>query len=144
MENKSLIIFVVEDNPIYQHLVTKKLDPVTDAIHFFASREVCIDKLRNSQPDIIVLNNDLEGALSGLDTVRTIRSTNQELCVIIFSGVQGLDTAENLSTYGHFEYVEKDEMAFSHLKNKICTTEVYLLKNRVLENVALGIRVQVL
>ena len=127
--NKKLIIFVVEDNLISQQLIAKKLEAITDAIHFFTSGEDCILELADRSPDIIVLDNTLAGKLSGLDTLKAIRVLNPELCVIIFSARQDLATAENLSTYGHFEFVKKDETAFKHLQNKVSARINYLHRN---------------
>lgn len=125
--NRKLRIFIVEDNLIYQQLIAKQLESISYAIHFFTKGEDCIENIPQSNPDLIVLDNDLDGSFSGLDTLKLIRILYTDLYVIIFS-TQALNTAENLSYYGTFEFVEKNDRAFSCLKEKICTSKVFLQK----------------
>src|SRR6188472_2343613 len=106
-QNKGLCIIIVEDNPIYQQLIAKQLESIISTIHFFTKGEECIDKLESFRPDIVVLDNNLEGALSGLDTLKVIRLTKPYIHVILFSSELRLNTTENLSFYGVFEYLEK-------------------------------------
>ncbi len=130
METNKLLIFIVEDNLFYQQLIAKELEYVSYAIHFFVKGEDCIFALPVLRPDMIVLDNDLEGKLSGLETLKIVRVLNPDLYVIIFSARQKLDTDENISFYGHFEFVEKNEMTVGILKNKIFGSKIYLQKNQ--------------
>ena len=118
-QNKGLCIIIVEDNPIYQQLIAKQLESIISTIHFFTNGEECIDKLESFRPDIVVLDNNLEGALSGLDTLKVIRLTEPYIHVILFSSELRLNTTENLSFYGVFEYLEKDSAGFKKLKDRI-------------------------
>ena len=125
---KKLMIFVVEDNPIYQQLIARQLEPLTYSLHLFSSGEDCIAKLKSAAPDMIVMDNSLDGELSGLQTVRRIRETNGELYVLVFSTEPDLDSADNLRLYGNFDYVEKKETAFALLRDKVFLSEVYRVK----------------
>jgi DNA-binding NtrC family response regulator len=128
MENKKLSVFVVEDNIMFQHLIAKQLESISSEIKYFTNGEDCITELYNCKPDVIVLDNNLEGALTGLDTLKVIRMLHPYLYVVLFSTEKSLDTLENFLFYGHFVYVEKDITAFKRLKDAVCASEVYLQK----------------
>ena len=128
LENKKLSIFVVEDNLMFQHLIAKQLESISSDIQYFTSGEDCITQLYSNKPDVIVLDNNLEGALSGLDTLKVIRILHPYLYVVLFSTEKCLDTLENFLFYGHFVYVEKDITAFKRLKDAVCASEIYLQK----------------
>lgn len=126
--SKKLNIFIAEDNLFYQQLIAKQLEPIASAIHFFTSGEDCVAALHNLVPDLIVLDNNLEGSLSGLETVRLVRICMPEVYVILFSSEQALNSEENILLYGDFDYVEKNVNAFGCLKDKIALRHP-LLKN---------------
>lgn len=126
--DKKLIIFVVEDNPLYQQLIARQLEPLCTSLELFNKGEDCIAELTTLTPDMIVMDNSLDGELSGLETVRVIRKTNAELYVLVFSTEPELNSQENIRHYGHFDYVEKKETAFALLRDKVASTSVYRLK----------------
>lgn len=117
--SRKLNIFIAEDNLFYQQLIAKQLEPIASAIHFFTTGEDCVAALRDLVPDLIVLDNNLEGSLSGLETVKLIRICMPEVYVILFSSEQALNSQQNILLYGDFDYVEKNVNAFSCLKDKI-------------------------
>lgn len=121
-----MVIFIVEDNPLYQQLIKKELQSVSAATHLFTTGEDCIKELVVHNPDVIVLDNDLDGVLTGLETLKIIRISHPDLYVLIFSARQELDTVENFIDYGHFDYLEKTSRAFIDLKKKICASEAYM------------------
>lgn len=125
---KRLMIFVVEDNPIYQQLIARQLEPLTYSLQLFSSGEDCIAGLKKSSPDMIVMDNSLDGELSGLQTVKKIRETNVDLYVLVFSTEPGLDSADNQKNFGEFDYVEKKETAFALLRDKVAASEVYKVR----------------
>ena len=125
---KKLMIFVVEDNPIYQQLIARQLEPLAYSLQVFSNGEDCISRLKQALPDMIVMDNSLDGELSGLQTVRKIRETNGDLYVLVFSTEPDLNNAVNLRLYGQFDYVEKKETAFALLREKVFLSEVYRVK----------------
>lgn len=113
-------IFIVEDNLVYQQLIAKELEQLSNDIHFFTKGESCLEAL-NLNPSIIVLDFDLAGRLNGLDTLKHIRTTNPQIYTILFSNQPNLDNKENISAYGSFDFVEKKPTAFHDLREKIST-----------------------
>lgn len=128
---KKLMIYVVEDNPIYQQLIARQLEPLSYALSLFAKGEDCLEGLKKSTPDMIVMDNSLDGELSGLQTVQQIRKTNTDLYVLVFSTEPDLDNTDNIKIYGTFDYVEKKETAFALLRDKVASSKVYLTKSNV-------------
>ncbi|MEO5995458.1 MAG: response regulator [Chitinophagaceae bacterium] len=118
-QNKDICIIIVEDNIFYQQLIAKQLESISSNIHFFTNGEECINKLDSLKPDIIILDNNLEGIMSGLDTLKVIRIAEPYIHVILFSSELKLNTTENLSFYGVFEYLEKNSSGFKKLKDRI-------------------------
>jgi two-component system OmpR family response regulator len=112
-------IFVVEDNLIYQHLIAKELESLSGNIHFYTSGENCLEEL-DKKPSVIVLDYELDGHINGLDTLLQVRSKNPDVYVILFSNQTQLNTQENLSHYGSFVFLEKnDHSSFGQLKQMI-------------------------
>src|SRR6195952_5463929 len=105
---KKLCIIVVEDNLFYQQLIAKQLESISTKIHFFTNGEECLENLTACKADLIVLDNNLEGTMTGLESLKLIRVIEPNLPVILFSTELGLDTTENIASYGAFEYVEKN------------------------------------
>jgi len=62
------VIFVVEDNLIYQNLIAKELESVSRNIHFYTNGESCLEEL-DKGPSVIVMDYNLDGKLNGLDTL---------------------------------------------------------------------------
>ena len=60
------VIFVVEDNLIYQNLIAKELESISQNIHFYTTGEACVSEL-DKQPSVIVLDYNLDGQMNGLD-----------------------------------------------------------------------------
>ena len=122
---KKLCIIVVEDNIFYQQLIAKQLESISTIIHFFTSGEDCLENLGSSKADLIVLDNNLGGVITGLETLKLIRKAEPNMHVIMFSTEPGLDSAENIASYGNFDYIEKNNTGFKKLKERITKTEVY-------------------
>ncbi len=118
-KSKNLTIIIVEDNLFYQQLIAKQLETISSTIHFFTNGEDCMKNLHSYKPDLIVLDNNLGGVMTGLDTLKAIRLAEPKVHVVLFSSEFGLNTIENLSLYGVFEYVQKNDFGFKNLKDRI-------------------------
>jgi len=73
--NQEPVIFVVEDNLIYQNLIAKELESVSKNIHFYTNGESCLDEL-DKGPSVIVMDYNLDGKMNGLDTLQRVRNIN--------------------------------------------------------------------
>jgi len=131
-QNNKLRIFIVEDNLLFQQLIAKELESISYSQYLFTNGEDCIEKLRQLKPDVIVLDNNLEGPMTGLETLKAIRGFDNDLYIIIFSTDEGIDSLENIASYGNFDYVEKTLASFTQLKQKICNSQIYTEKTSLL------------
>lgn len=116
------VIFVVEDNAIYQSLIAKELESISSNIHFYTTGESCISEL-DKQPSVIVLDYNLEGKMNGLDTLQRVRNFDPNVYVILFSSQKGLNTKEVFLQYGTFDFLEKNSLSLRTLRQMVdCVT----------------------
>jgi two-component system OmpR family response regulator len=116
------VIFVVEDNLIYQNLIAKELESVSRNIHFYTNGESCVEDL-SKMPTVIVLDYNLDGEMNGLDTLQRVRDINPDVYVILFSSQKGLNTKEIFLQYGSFDFLEKNSLSLRTLRNMVdCVT----------------------
>lgn len=116
--NAQPVIFVVEDNLIYQSLIAKELESISHNLHFYTTGEACVSEL-NKQPSVIVLDYNLDGPMNGLDTLEQVRAVNPHAYVILFSSQRGLNTKETLLRYGSFDFLEKNNKSLHILHQMV-------------------------
>jgi len=116
--NQEPVIFVVEDNLIYQNLIAKELESVSKNIHFYTNGESCLDEL-DKAPTVIVMDYNLDGKMNGLDTLQQVRYTHPDVYCILFSSQKGLNTRETLLRYGSFDFLEKNSLALRTLHEMV-------------------------
>jgi two-component system, OmpR family, response regulator len=116
------VIFVVEDNVIYQSLIAKELETISNNIHFYTNGESCISEL-DKRPNVIVLDYNLDGKMNGLDTLQRVRDIDPDIYVILFSSQKGLNTKEVFLQYGAFDFLEKNSLSLRTLRQMVdCVT----------------------
>lgn len=72
----------------------------------FTSGEECLELIDNN-PDVVILDYNLEGSMTGLDTFRGIRLKKPRIPVIVLSGQKDVQVAADLLKEGVFDYIEK-------------------------------------
>jgi len=116
------VIFVVEDNVIYQSLIAKELESISSNLHFYTNGESCILEL-DKHPTVIVLDYNLDGKMNGLDTLQRVRDFDPNVYVILFSSQKGLNTKEVFLQYGSFDFLEKNSLSLRTLRQMVdCVT----------------------
>ena len=125
MSEKSEVLFLVDDDSIYlksiEHYFNQKLgDKFT--IKAFSTGEECLSNLY-LRPSIIVLDYYLDGvkkeAINGLDVLKKIKETKFETDVIMLSGADNLEIANNCIGNGAYDFVIKSETALVKTRNII-------------------------
>ena len=114
-------IFIVEDNFVFSYVLENVLKEQENyKITTFTSGEECIELLDNN-PDVIVLDYNLDKKLNGLDTFKIIKSKLPETPVIVLSGQNDVQVAADLMKMGAFDYIEKrnTETAIGKLRDSI-------------------------
>ncbi|HEY4286944.1 MAG TPA: response regulator [Puia sp.] len=116
------VIFVVEDNVIYQSLIARELESLSSNLHFYTTGESCISEL-DKHPTVIVLDYNLDGQMNGLDTLQRVRDFDPSIYVILFSSQKGLNTKEVFLQYGSFDFLEKNSLSLRTLRHMVdCVT----------------------
>jgi len=115
---KNPLIFVVEDNKIYNKLVVNFLEKkgFTNIKSFF-NGEDCLRNLK-LKPDIVVQDYLLEG-LNGIEVLKRGKKISPETEFIFLSGQSSMEVAVNTMRYGAYDYIVKDEATLDRLVDKI-------------------------
>ena len=104
------LIFVVEDNPVYNSLITGALKAKKyKHVHSFHSTEACYAKI-DLNPDIIILNYAYSG-FTGLDLMRKVHETKPDIDFIFLSGQNDVEIAVKIIKLGAADYIVKSERA---------------------------------
>ena len=118
MEAKQTLIFVVEDDPGFNTLITSFLSSKNvGIIKSFFSGEDCLEKI-NEHPDIILLDFDLP-LKNGLETMREVKKQSPTTECIFLSGQSDVKSGIDVMKEGAFDYLVKDGNARDNVLNKI-------------------------
>lgn len=119
MQNiKNPLIFVVEDNQMYNKLVVSylKTNKFTNVESYLSGEEALQNMHKN--PDIVIQDYLLEG-MTGIEVLIKAKKSNPNVEFIFLSGQDSIDIAINSMKYGAYDYIVKDQMALQKLVNKI-------------------------
>jgi len=111
-------IFLVEDNPVYQTLILKQLESISQDIQVFSKGENCLSELSSSAvlPDLVILDYHLEGVINGYDILKHLKKMPSPPPVIFFSSNLELTITSSILKLGIVEYIEKTIFSLSRLK----------------------------
>ncbi len=112
------LIFIVEDNPVYNKLVVNYLQSKKfNRVESFLSGEECLKRL-GEKPDIVIQDILLEG-IDGIDVLKATKKILPHTEFIFLSGQDSVDVAINTMKLGAYDYIVKDQMALKKLVDKI-------------------------
>ncbi|HEY3390010.1 MAG TPA: response regulator [Prolixibacteraceae bacterium] len=119
MENQKYpLIFIVEDNSVYNklivnHLRTHKLMRTES----FLTGEECLKNI-DQKPDIIIQDYLLDG-INGIEVLKATRKKYPNTEFIFLSGQNDIEVAINSMKYGAYDYIVKDQFALKKLTDRI-------------------------
>lgn len=117
-KNGNPLIFIVEDNTVYNKLIVSALKAAKYTnLKEFSSGEECIEHL-DKKPDIII-QDYLLGGMTGIDVLKKAKQLSPDTEFLFLSGQDSIDIAINSMKYGAFDYIVKDQMALKKLVNKV-------------------------
>ena len=99
-------IFVTDDEPAIRSALVKRLSRRQHAVSGFESGEALIKALEREVPDLILLDLKMPG-LSGLDTLKAIRSTYAQPLVIMLTAYGTVEDAVGAMKLGAYDFVIK-------------------------------------
>jgi len=101
-------IFIVEDDPVYGHILTYHLKQNPDnQVELFTTGKEILANLRH-KPDIITLDYTLPDML-GIKVLQKIKEQLPDVPVIIISGQEDVSTAVELLKTGAYDYIVKND-----------------------------------
>ncbi|WP_372774837.1 response regulator [Mangrovibacterium sp.] len=122
--SKNPLIFVVEDNQVYNRLIVSflKTNKLTN-VESFSSGEDAI-KAMEKQPAVVIQDYLLEG-MNGIEVLKRAKKIAPNVEFIFLSGQDNIDVAINSMKYGAYDYIVKDQMALKKMVNKIQKIQSY-------------------
>lgn len=106
---KSLLIYVVEDNKIYNRLVCEYLknQNYKNVISFHSGKE-CVKKVVGGEsPDIVIQDYFLEDS-TGIDVLQNVKKHSKNTEFIFLTANEDMEVAVNTIKYGAFDYIIKN------------------------------------
>lgn len=107
-------IFLLEDSLIVSELLRFELEQEFDCkVVCFTDGNALLTSLREG-PDLIILDYFIDNAINenGLAVMNSIKSINDKIPLIIFSGQHNLKLAIQLIHAGAVDYIDKNEDSF--------------------------------
>ena len=99
-------ILLVDDEPSICWAIESALSEDGHSVTTTASAEEALDAVRDSRPDVVVMDIRLPG-LDGLSALEQLKDSLHETPVIIMTAFGNLDTAVQAINRGAFEYLTK-------------------------------------
>ncbi len=124
MENKSFLIFVVEDNEWYNKLLVHNLslNPDFEIQTFFNGKDLL--KELHQKPDVVTLDYRLPD-IDGGEVLKKIKAFDENIEVLIISEQDDIETAVDLLNAGAYDYFVKSK----EIKEKLINTVSHIKKN---------------
>ncbi len=111
-------IYIIEDNPTWATTLMAHLNKMGYKTESFASGEEFFKKVNSNKeiPEIVIIDYHLEGKMTGLDVLQSVKKINPRVYAIMFSGQESLEIALKTLDFGAYDYVVKGEDAIERLK----------------------------
>jgi DNA-binding NarL/FixJ family response regulator len=120
MSKSQTEIFIVDDEPLLTEMLSDYLkeQDSTLSIKSFPTGEACLQCL-DQNPDLVVLdyylNSKERAAANGIDILKSIKTKNKTLPVVMLSSQKSYSTAAKTIGYGAVHYVIKGQDAFDEI-----------------------------
>lgn len=111
---KNPLIFVVEDNQIYNKLIVSYLKTYkfTNVESYLTGEDVLKNMHKN--PDIVIQDYLLDG-MTGIEVLVKAKKIHPSVEFVFLSGNDNIDNAINSMKNGAYNYIVKDQMALHKL-----------------------------
>ncbi|HKI88684.1 MAG TPA: response regulator [Draconibacterium sp.] len=117
---KNYLIYVVEDNRLYNKLIRDYLEKNNYLnVKSFYSSDECIQSLKGGIYPDIVLQDYYMDKMNGIDILRKVKKLHPGSEFIFLTGNESIDVVVNSIKYGAFDYIIKNEFALDKVGDKI-------------------------
>ena len=100
------LVLVVDDDQVQRFMLRPWLESEGYAVQEFESGQACLESLNDVLPDAICLDLSMPG-LSGLDTLKVIKSNHPLVPVVIFTADASPDSIVTAMQAGAYDYMVK-------------------------------------
>lgn len=117
---KNNLIYVVEDNKVYNKLITEYLSKqnFTNVKPFFSGEE-CVNSIeKGEKPDIIIQDYFLE-KMNGIDVLLKVKKISPSSEFIFLTGNESMEVAVNTIKFGAYDYIIKDKVTLDKVVDRI-------------------------
>lgn len=117
---KNNLIYVVEDNKVYNKLITEYLakQNFTNIKSFF-SGEACVNAIeKGEKPDIIIQDYFLE-KMNGIDVLLKVKKISPFSEFVFLTNNDSMEVAVNTIKYGAYDYIVKDRITLDKVVDRI-------------------------
>lgn len=114
------LIFVVEDNTVYNKLITEylKKQNFTQVKPFFSGEE-CVKAVEGGEfPDIVIQDYFLE-KMNGIDVLQKVKKLSPKSEFIFLTSHDNIEVAVNTIKYGAYDYIIKDKVTLDKVVDRI-------------------------
>lgn len=107
--NKDLLIYVVEDNKLYNRVVSDFLTKqgFKNVKSFLSGRECVKTVIAGESPDIVIQDYHLQDS-TGIDVLLKVKKHSKTSEFIFLTANEDMDVAVNSIKYGAYDYIIKD------------------------------------
>ena len=99
-------VLVVDDELAFRKMVVEHLEEKGFQVLEAKDGEEALAVLGEFKPDIILLDIMMEG-IGGIETLRRIKAAHPEICVVMVTAVEDLDSARGALAIGAADYITK-------------------------------------
>ena len=134
---KSLLIYVVEDNQVYNRMVCEylKKQNYTNVKSFISGNECIKTVMSGDEPDIVIQDYFLDD-LNGIDVLKAIKAKCKDAEFIFLTSNENIEVAIECITYGVHDYIIKDKgdilKRLTDKVNKVSKVIVLRRKNKII------------
>ena len=118
---KSLLIYVVEDNVLYNKLISESLknNGYQKVVSFFKGQPCVNEVVGGERPDIVIQDYFLDD-INGLEVLQKVKKHSQKSEFIFLTANENMEVAVNSIKFGAYDYIIKDsEIAIQKMLSKI-------------------------
>ncbi len=114
------LIFVVEDNKVYNKLITEFLNKQGYThVEPFYSGEQCVEAIKKgSVPDVVIQDYFLE-KMNGVDVLRQVKKIDATPEFIFLTSHEDMEVAVNTIKFGAYDYIIKDKITLDKVIDRI-------------------------
>ena len=117
---KKYLIFVVEDNEMYNQLIAGHLKKNGFSnVKSFTSGKKCIEALQNNEIPNIIIQDYFMNEMNGLEVLQNVKKIVPEAEFIFLTANEDIDVAVTTIKSGAYDYVIKDDVALDKVVHKI-------------------------